>query len=65
MYSPPILQALLKVLVMASKIAFGVIPQDHIVRDMSVVSEMLQPLPGDWHPHKYQSIYTYNLCDQM
>ena len=29
------------------RIAFGVIPQENVVRDLRVVSEMLQPLPGN------------------
>ena len=41
------------------KIAFGVIPQDHIVRDMCVVSRMLQPLPGDCI-HIYIRTYTWD-----
>ena len=28
------------------RVAFGVIPQDDMVRDVVVVSELLQPLPG-------------------
>ena len=28
------------------ELAFGVIPQDNVVRDICVVSEILQPLPG-------------------
>ena len=29
------------------RLAFGVIPHDNIVRDIFVVSEILQPLPGE------------------
>lgn len=30
------------------KLAFGVIPQADVVRDICVVSELLQPLPGKY-----------------
>ena len=29
------------------RLAFGVIPHDNVVRDILVVSEILQPLPGE------------------
>lgn len=28
-------------------LAFGVIPQDDVVRDILIVSDVLQPLPGE------------------
>ena len=37
-------------------LAFGVIPHDNVVRDILVVSEILQPLPGE-----YTNIYQYSV----
>ena len=39
------------------RLAVGIIHQDNVVRDMRVVSEMLQPLPGNFILHIHICMY--------